>query len=85
MILHNPPAAATGARARLRTGAVCAPANWKTAKMIWTRNSPAWTFDDATLQRAAVAFDNPGYVDVVLHSYRHRLGSAPSHPPYTGD
>jgi pimeloyl-ACP methyl ester carboxylesterase len=52
------------------------------AKVIWTRNSPAWTFDDATLQRAAVAFDNPDYVDVVLHSYRHRLGCAPSHPPY---
>jgi pimeloyl-ACP methyl ester carboxylesterase len=52
------------------------------AKVIWTRNSPAWTFDDATLQRAAVAFDNPDYVDVVLHSYRHRLGFAPGHPRY---
>ncbi|MGI8447585.1 MAG: alpha/beta fold hydrolase [Streptosporangiaceae bacterium] len=52
------------------------------AKVIWARNSPAWTFDDATLQRAAVAFDNPDYVDVVLHSYRHRLGLAPGHPPY---
>jgi pimeloyl-ACP methyl ester carboxylesterase len=35
------------------------------AKVIWTRNSPAWTFDDATLERAVVAFDNPDYVDVV--------------------
>ena len=52
------------------------------AKVIWTRNSPAWTFDDATLQRAAAAFDNPDYVDVVLHSYRHRLGYAPGHAPY---
>ena len=52
------------------------------ARVIWTRNSPAWTFGEATLQRAAVAFDNPDYVDVVLHSYRHRLGLAPSHPPY---
>jgi pimeloyl-ACP methyl ester carboxylesterase len=52
------------------------------AKVIWTRNSPAWHFDDATLERAAVAFDNPDYVDVVLHSYRHRLGLAPSYPPY---
>jgi hypothetical protein len=35
------------------------------AKVIWTRNSPDWHFDDATLEHAAVAFDNPGYVDVL--------------------
>jgi pimeloyl-ACP methyl ester carboxylesterase len=52
------------------------------AKVIWTRNSPEWHFDDATLDRAAAAFDNPDYVEVVLHSYRHRLGLAPSYPPY---
>jgi pimeloyl-ACP methyl ester carboxylesterase len=52
------------------------------AKVIWTRNSPRWHFDDALLERTAVAFDNPDYVDVVLHSYRHRLGLAPSYPPY---
>ena len=52
------------------------------AKVIWTRNSPNWHFDDATLNRAAAAFDNPDYVDVVLHAYRHRLGLAPSYPPY---
>jgi pimeloyl-ACP methyl ester carboxylesterase len=52
------------------------------AKVIWTRNSPHWSFDDATLDRAAVAFDNPDYVEIVLHSYRHRLGYAPGSPPY---
>jgi pimeloyl-ACP methyl ester carboxylesterase len=52
------------------------------ANVIWTRNSPDWQFDQATLDRAAVAFDNPDYVDVVLHSYRHRLGLAPDHSPY---
>jgi pimeloyl-ACP methyl ester carboxylesterase len=52
------------------------------ARVIWTRNSPKWHFDDATLDRAAAAFANPDYVDVVLHSYRHRLGQAPGHPPY---
>jgi pimeloyl-ACP methyl ester carboxylesterase len=50
--------------------------------VIWRRNSPAWPFDDTTLDRAAEAFDNPDYVDVVLHSYRHRLGLAPGHPCY---
>ncbi len=52
------------------------------AKIIWMRNSPNWRFDDATLERAAAAFDNPDYVEVVLHSYRHRLGYAPGSPPY---
>src|SRR6266478_6280717 len=52
------------------------------ARVIWRRNSLNWHFDEATLERAAVAFDNPDYVDVVLHSYRHRLGYAPSYPPY---
>jgi pimeloyl-ACP methyl ester carboxylesterase len=52
------------------------------ARVIWTRNSPRWHFDAATLDRAAEAFDNPDYVEVVLHSYRHRLGLAPGAPAY---
>jgi pimeloyl-ACP methyl ester carboxylesterase len=52
------------------------------ARVIWRRNSPAWSFDDATLDRAAEAFENPDYVEVVLHSYRHRLGYADGDPRY---
>ena len=52
------------------------------AEVIWKRNSPNWHFDEPTFQRAAAAFANPDYVQVVLHSYRHRLGLAPSYPPY---
>ncbi|HYP14132.1 MAG TPA: alpha/beta hydrolase [Bryobacteraceae bacterium] len=44
------------------------------ARTLWVRNSPNWHFDDVTLKRHASAFDNPDYVDVVIHSYRHRLG-----------
>ena len=44
------------------------------AEVIWRRNSPSWTFDDATLDQAAEAFDNPDYVDIVIQSGRHRLG-----------
>ena len=47
------------------------------AEVIWARNSPEWRYDDAVVARAAAAFDNPDYVEVVLHSYRHRLGLAP--------
>jgi pimeloyl-ACP methyl ester carboxylesterase len=46
------------------------------ARVIWTRSSPEWSWDEAVLDRAA-AFDNPDWVGVVLHSYRHRLGAAP--------
>ncbi|MDM0066758.1 alpha/beta hydrolase [Variovorax sp. J31P207] len=52
------------------------------ARTIWTRNSPHWHFDDATLDRHVAAFDNPDYVDVVIHSYRHRLGAASGYPAY---
>ena len=52
------------------------------ARVIWTRNSPDWSFDGAQLDRAAEAFENPDYVDVVLHSYRHRLGLADGDPRY---
>lgn len=52
------------------------------AKTLWTRNSPNWHFDEATLARHATAFDNPDYIDVVIHSYRHRLGLAPGCTQY---
>ncbi|MFD7677430.1 alpha/beta fold hydrolase [Streptomyces sp. NPDC060187] len=46
------------------------------ARVIWTRNSPRWPFTEEVLDRAASAFGNPDYADVVVHSYRHRLGMA---------
>ncbi|GAB4043167.1 alpha/beta fold hydrolase [Spirosoma jeollabukense] len=52
------------------------------ARLMWTRNSPNWRFRDADFAQSAPAFDNPDYVDVVIHSYRHRLGFAAGFPPY---
>jgi pimeloyl-ACP methyl ester carboxylesterase len=52
------------------------------ARTIWIRNSPNWHFDEALLDRHASAFDNPDYVDIVIHSYRHRLGLAAGYTPY---
>jgi len=52
------------------------------ARIMWSRNSPTWRFDDATFERSARAFDHADYVDVVIHSYRHRLGFAAGYPPY---
>jgi pimeloyl-ACP methyl ester carboxylesterase len=34
----------------------------------------------ATYERTAASFDNPDFVDVVIHSYRHRFGWAPGDP-----
>jgi pimeloyl-ACP methyl ester carboxylesterase len=45
-------------------------------KLIWTLASPRWSFDDATFDRSAVAFDNPDHVDIVIHNYRWRQGLA---------
>jgi pimeloyl-ACP methyl ester carboxylesterase len=42
--------------------------------------SPEWSFDDETFARSAVAFDNPDFVEVVIHSYRHRYGLVPGDP-----
>ncbi|GIF62136.1 alpha/beta hydrolase [Asanoa ishikariensis] len=52
------------------------------AEVIWRRNSPKWSFTAADLDRAAQAFENPDYVEVVIHSYRHRLGQAAGAPDY---
>ena len=41
-------------------------------KLLWTLWSPNWDFDDETYDRTAAAFENPDFVDVVIHSYRHR-------------
>ena len=52
------------------------------AKILWRQWSPNWDFDDACFERTASAFDNPDYVDVVIHSYRHRYGLAEGDPQY---
>jgi pimeloyl-ACP methyl ester carboxylesterase len=54
------------------------------ARILWKQWSPNWHFDDATFERSAMAFDNPDYVDVVIHSYRHRFGLVDGDPHYAG-
>jgi len=51
-------------------------------RLLWRMWSPTWAFDDATFDRTAGAFDNPDFVEVVIHSYRHRYGLAPGDPRY---
>jgi pimeloyl-ACP methyl ester carboxylesterase len=49
-------------------------------RLLWRLWSPNWEFDDATYDRTAASFDNPDFVDVVIHSYRHRFGYADGDP-----
>jgi len=44
---------------------------------LWETWSPGWHFSESTFNRTAQSFDNPDFVDVVLHSYRHRIANAP--------
>ena len=52
------------------------------ARLLWRMWSPSWTFDEATFSRTAPSFDNPDFVEVVIHSYRHRYRLVPGDPAY---
>ncbi|MBK0399163.1 alpha/beta hydrolase [Limibaculum sp. M0105] len=52
------------------------------AWQLWQMWSPTWAFDEPTFAQSAAAFDNPDFVDVVIHSYRHRFGLVPGDPAY---
>lgn len=49
-------------------------------RLLWKMWSPTWKFDDETFEKSANSFDNPDFVDVVIHSYRHRYGLVPGDP-----
>ena len=49
---------------------------------IWQIWSPTWSFDQATFDRTAQSFENPDFVDVVVHSYRHRFGDIDGDPRF---
>jgi pimeloyl-ACP methyl ester carboxylesterase len=49
-------------------------------RLLWRLWSPHWSFDDATFARSAASFDNPDFVAVTIHSYRHRYGNAVGDP-----
>lgn len=50
------------------------------AKLLWRMWSPKWQFDEETFSRTAPSFDNPDFVDVVIHSYRQRYGLVSGDP-----
>ena len=52
------------------------------ARLLWQEWSPGWRFTDAEFAATAPSFDNPDFVDVVVHSYRHRYGLVAGDPAY---
>ena len=66
----TPSAGAPGSTENRRDIASCCGQLW----------SPNWKFDEATFEATARSFDNPDFVDVVIHSYRVRYGYAPGDP-----
>lgn len=50
------------------------------AHMLWREWSPSWSFDEATFLQTATSFDNPDFVDVVIHCYRFHFALAEGDP-----
>lgn len=51
-------------------------------ELMWREWSPTWRFSDELYSRTAASFDNPDFVDCVVHSYRHRNFNAPGEPRF---
>jgi len=51
-------------------------------RLLWKLWSPTWSFDQETFERSAKSFRNPDFVNVAIHSYRHRFGNVEGDPRY---
>jgi pimeloyl-ACP methyl ester carboxylesterase len=51
-------------------------------RFLWDTWSPAWQYTDEAYARSAPSFDNPDFVAITVHSYRHRLMNAPGEPRF---
>ncbi|MCM2378488.1 alpha/beta fold hydrolase [Pseudomonas marginalis] len=49
-------------------------------KLLWSLWSPSWAEGPGLYDQTAASFDNPDFVEVVIHSYRHRFMYAPGDP-----
>lgn len=49
-------------------------------QLLWSLWSPTWAEGPALYAHTAPSFDNPDFVEVVIHSYRHRFMYAPGDP-----
>ena len=50
--------------------------------LLWRTWSPEWAGADAAFPASAPSLHNPDFVEVVIHSYRHRYGLVAGDPRY---
>ncbi|HEY4358522.1 MAG TPA: alpha/beta hydrolase [Acidobacteriaceae bacterium] len=50
------------------------------SRLLWTMWSPGWRFSEEEFAQTARSFDNPDFVDTVIHGYRHRYANAIGDP-----
>lgn len=51
-------------------------------RYLWELWSPGWKYSEEIFERTSSSWDNPDFVDIVIHSYRHRWNNADSDPAY---
>ncbi|WP_328455451.1 alpha/beta fold hydrolase [Amycolatopsis sp. NBC_00438] len=51
-------------------------------ELLWRTWSPTWAGAAEAFRASAASLHNPDFVDVVIHSYRHRFGLADGDPRY---
>ena len=51
-------------------------------ELLWRTWSPTWSAASAAFPASAPSLHNPDFVDVVIHSYRHRYGLVEGDPRY---
>jgi hypothetical protein len=47
-------------------------------RYLWDTWPPVWEYTDEAFNRSTPSFDNPDFVEITLHSYRHRRMNAPA-------
>ena len=55
---------------------------YEIGRLLWSEWSPDWQFDEAVYARTAAAFDNPDFVDIVIHCYRFMHGLEAGDPAF---
>ncbi|GHB40171.1 alpha/beta hydrolase [Pseudovibrio japonicus] len=51
-------------------------------RLLWQQWSPTWNFSQNTFQQTCESFENPDFVETVIHSYRHRFGLVAGDPAF---
>jgi pimeloyl-ACP methyl ester carboxylesterase len=51
-------------------------------RLLWTQWSPSWKFSVQQFESVADSWENPDFVKIVIHSYRHRYGNAPTNQEF---